>query len=86
MAEERGIGKCPENHIGSYGYPTRPHEPYPFCSQCGTPMVWACPNCSAEMPDDSDELTAARFCRHCGTGYFGDVERPVAKADAAASD
>ena len=70
MAEGRGVGKCEENHTGSYGYPTRPEEPYAFCSQCGKPMVWACAKCHAPMPDGSDELVAAAFCRECGAAYF----------------
>ena len=72
MADERGLGKCSMNHPGSFGYPTRPEEPYPFCPQCGRPMVWRCPSCEAELPDDSSELAAARFCRHCGSSYFGE--------------
>ena len=79
MTPERAVGKCAENHLGSYGYPTRPAEPYPFCSKCGCPMVWTCANCAAGLPDDNEELTAARFCRHCGQAYFadapGDAER-----------
>ena len=83
MASERGLGKCVGNHIGSFGYSTRPEQRYPFCSQCGTPMVWACAACEAGMPDDADELSAARFCRHCGAAYFGDVpEEAAPKADA----
>ena len=31
----QGIGKCQGDHLGSYGYPTRPVEPYGFCAQCG---------------------------------------------------
>lgn len=73
MVEQgRGLGKCEQNHAGSFGYPTRPEEPYGFCPQCGKPMVWACPSCAAALPDDSTELIAARFCRHCGTSYFGE--------------
>ena len=72
MAVERGVGKCEESHTGSYGYPTRPEEPYDFCSQCGKPMVWGCSNCAAALPDDNNELIAARFCRECGTPYFAD--------------
>lgn len=72
VEQERGLGKCEQNHAGSFGYPTRPEEPYGFCPQCGKPMVWACPNCAAGLPDDSTELIAARFCRHCGTSYFGE--------------
>ncbi len=72
MSPERAVGKCAENHLGSYGYPTRPAEPYPFCSQCGCPMVWACGNCAAGLPDAGEELTGSRFCRHCGHPYFDD--------------
>jgi hypothetical protein len=72
MADERGLGKCDENHTGSYGYPTRPDQPYPFCSQCGKAMVWACPSCERPLPDDNGELQTARFCRYCGAPYFGD--------------
>lgn len=72
MSPERAVGKCAENHLGSYGYPTRPPEPYPYCSQCGVPMVWACSECAAGLPDDGEELIAARFCRHCGHPYFDD--------------
>ena len=64
---------------GSYGYPTRPDAPYPFCPQCGRPMVWACPKCGALLPEDSAELLAARFCRECGTGYFGETASAAAK-------
>lgn len=70
MAEERGVGKCVEGHLGSYGYPTRPETSYPFCPQCGKPMVWECPGCGAPVPEDSEELTLARFCRECGSPYF----------------
>jgi hypothetical protein len=66
----RGVGKCAENHAGSFGYPTRPPEPYAFCSQCGQAMVWECAKCGAGMPEDSTELDAARFCRDCGAPYF----------------
>lgn len=69
---EQGVGKCRESHLGSYGYPTRPSEPYPFCPQCGNPMVWECPECHEPVPDDSDELLTANFCRHCGAAYFVD--------------
>jgi hypothetical protein len=72
MATERGLGKCARGHIGSYGYTSRPEQEYPFCPQCGTPMVWRCHACEAAMPDDADELAVARFCRHCGAAYFGD--------------
>jgi len=70
VAVERGVGKCEENHTGSYGYPTRPEEPYDFCSQCGKTMVWECPECRSRLPDDTNELIAARFCRDCGSSYF----------------
>ena len=70
--QERGLGKCSLNHPGSFGYPTRPAESYLFCSQCGKPMVWSCSSCGAALPEDSTELIAARFCRHCGTPYFED--------------
>ena len=72
MTDERGIGKCVENHVSSYGYPSRPEELFQFCSQCGNSMVWQCPNCQIPLPDDSTELVAAQFCRHCGTAYFGE--------------
>jgi hypothetical protein len=72
MAQERGLGKCAQGHIGSYGYASRPDQEYPFCPQCGTPMVWRCPACESPMPDDAGELAVARFCRHCGAAYFGD--------------
>ena len=72
MAVARGVGKCEENHTGSYGYPTRPEEPYDFCSQCGKPMIWECASCRTPLPDDNNELIAARFCRECGTSYFAD--------------
>jgi hypothetical protein len=82
MAEERGIGKCRENHASSYGYPSRPEEPFPFCSQCGNPMVWRCAECGVPLPEDSTELLTARFCRHCGTAYFPDNHGPVGRDDA----
>lgn len=76
MAEvERGVGKCKDDHPGSYGYPTRPEEPYDFCAQCGNPMVWKCAKCGEPVPDDAAELAAARFCRHCGTAYFGTAKK-----------
>jgi hypothetical protein len=75
MADEQGVGKCAENHLGSYGYATRPPERYGFCPQCGRPMVWACERCSAPLPEDSGELATARFCRECGHSYFNE-ERP----------
>jgi hypothetical protein len=67
---EQGVGKCRENHLGSFGFPTRPEEPYGFCPECGNPMVWACPSCARAVPDDPKELAGARFCRHCGVSYF----------------
>lgn len=67
----RGLGKCANSHVGSFGYATRPDEAYPFCSQCGLPMVWQCAACESPMPDDQAELITARFCRHCGAPYFG---------------
>lgn len=76
MADQRGLGKCAQDHAGSYGYPTRPEEPYPFCSQCGSAMVWACPSCDAGLPEDGAELLAARFCRQCGAPYFEDADQP----------
>lgn len=72
MADERGVGKCVEGHLGSYGYPTRPEEPYEFCPQCGNPMVWACSQCGAVLPDDRSELAGAAFCRECGARYFAE--------------
>jgi hypothetical protein len=68
----KGVGKCSNDHPGSYGYPTRPEEPYGFCQKCGQRMVWACADCDAPLPEDPEELAEARFCRHCGSGYFGD--------------
>lgn len=77
MAAEqaRGVGKCGNAHLGSYGFPTRPEEPYGFCPQCGDKMVWQCPSCEQPLPDDSTELETARFCRNCGTPYFEDERR-----------
>ena len=76
MAVERGVGKCKNSHSGSYGYPTRPDEPYAFCPLCGNGMVWSCSQCGRSLPEDSTELEAARFCMHCGAAYFenGDAE------------
>jgi hypothetical protein len=74
VAVARGVGKCEENHTGSYGYPTRPEEPYDFCSQCGKSMIWVCSSCATPLPDDNNELIAARFCRECGTPYFAEDE------------
>jgi hypothetical protein len=71
MAGGRGLGKCEQNHASSYGYPSRPEEPYAFCSQCGNAMVWSCPSCDDPLPEDSAELLAAQFCRKCGASYFG---------------
>lgn len=79
MAEgqERGLGKCSEDHVGSYGYPTRPAQPYPFCPQCGRQMVWRCAACAQPVPEDNSELLTARFCRYCGAPYFaGDGSAP----------
>ncbi len=70
--DERGLGKCRNGHLSSYGYPTRPDDPFPFCSQCGCAMVWRCDQCGAELPQDSEELKPAAFCRHCGTAYFAE--------------
>ena len=72
MAEmlERSVGKCPEGHLGSYGFPSRPAEPYEFCPQCGQRMIWMCASCGEPVPDDPQELAAARFCRSCGAPYF----------------
>ena len=75
MAVERGVGKCKQNHAGSFGYPTRPDAPYDFCPQCGNPMVWDCPNCQSPLPDDPGELISARFCRNCGSPYFPHDEK-----------
>jgi hypothetical protein len=66
----RGVGKCENDHTGSFGYPTRPEEPYDFCSQCGKEMVWQCAECLEPVPEDAEELAAARFCRKCGRAYF----------------
>lgn len=70
MAQERGLGKCSQDHINSYGFPTRPETRFAFFSQCGNRMVWECGNCKASVPDDGEELAVARFCRECGTPYF----------------
>lgn len=79
--ENRAVGKCENDHPGSYGYPTRPEEPYDFCSQCGKDMVWACADCNDPLPQDADELVKAKFCRNCGTPYFsnGTTRRTVKK-------
>jgi hypothetical protein len=77
MTTPKGIGKCAENHLGSYGYPTRPESPYPYCPQCGNGMVWICAKCSAALPEDSAELVGARFCRYCGASYFDSQEPGV---------
>ena len=66
----RGVGKCPNGHLGSFGFPTRPEEPYGFCPQCGETMVWQCPRCETPLPDDAKELETAGFCRDCGAPYF----------------
>lgn len=79
---ERGVGKCFEAHLGSYGYPTRPEEAYPFCPQCGTAMVWHCPECGKGVPEDTEELVAARFCRYCGTSYFEEQKPSAVSAQA----
>jgi hypothetical protein len=76
---DRGVGKCEQSHTGSFGYPTRPQQPYPFCSRCGSAMLWACPSCQSPLPDDSDELAEARFCRQCGANYFTNGETPNSK-------
>ncbi len=81
MADERGIGKCAQNHASSYGYPSRPEEPFPFCSQCGNPMVWSCPECGVSLPEDSAELLVAQYCRHCGTAYFAGSQQARGAAD-----
>jgi len=70
MTAEQGVGKCPEGHLGSFGFPTRPDESYPFCPQCGEGMVWSCPHCDATLPADVDELRLANFCPMCGEPYF----------------
>lgn len=82
MSDGRGLGKCAQDHVGSYGYPTRPEAPYRFCPQCGNGMVWACAQCEAPLPEDSNELALARFCRDCGAQYFEDG----AEADGAAAE
>lgn len=74
MVQERGLGKCEQSHISSFGYPSRPEEPFEFCSQCGNRMVWACTSCEAPVPEDNAELATAQFCRHCGAPYFGVAE------------
>ena len=76
MPQERGLGKCPQDHISSYGFPTRPGQPFSFCSQCGNPMIWECTHCHEPLPEDADELILARFCRDCGTSYFGAESQP----------
>lgn len=72
MSEQasRGVGKCRNSHIGSYGFPTRPENQYGFCPQCGEGMVWTCGTCNAPLPDDPAELETAQFCRQCGSAYF----------------
>jgi hypothetical protein len=70
MAVEKGVGKCENDHTGSYGYPTRPEEKYGFCAKCGKPMVWECSACEEPVPEDPAELAEARFCRKCGAAYF----------------
>ena len=83
MDAERGLGKCENSHVGSYGYSTRPEQKSPFCPQCGCPMVWACAACEAPLPNDADELTVARFCRQCGAGYFAGSETDAELNDGA---
>ena len=83
MAGERGLGKCGENHVGSYGYPSRPEDPYRFCPQCGHPMVWKCSRCEEPLPNDNGELLTARFCRECGAPYFPGTSEAAAGTDAA---
>ena len=73
MADARGLGKCEQNHVGSYGYPSRPEEPYGFCPACGNPMAWACTQCGAALPADGEEIAITRFCRDCGAPYFPDA-------------
>lgn len=80
---DKGVGKCEQAHLGSYGYPTRPLEPYPFCPQCGNAMVWNCARCGADLPEDGDELKGARFCRYCGEPYFGDSPAEDSAAEVA---
>lgn len=70
MTQERGLGKCSQDHISSYGFPTRPELPFGFCSQCGQPMAWECGKCHASLPEDADELLSANYCRDCGASYF----------------
>ncbi|MBI4299512.1 MAG: DUF2321 domain-containing protein [Chloroflexi bacterium] len=81
MAETHGLGKCRNNHIGSYGYPTRPEEPYLFCPRCGNPMVWACPKCETLLPEDNEELSVALYCRQCGSAYFEEDGEQASPAD-----
>lgn len=83
MSEDKGVGKCQQDHPGSYGYPTRPEEPYAYCPICGNAVVWRCPKCGEPLPDDSGELATARFCRDCGAAYFPDAELPKGEAPAA---
>jgi hypothetical protein len=75
----KGLGRCEGAHLGSFGYPGRPADPYSFCPQCGHSMVWRCQSCDAPVPDDSAELVLARFCRECGHPYFPDD--PAAERD-----
>jgi hypothetical protein len=76
MPQERGLGKCAHDHLSSYGFPTRPAQPFSFCSQCGNPMIWACSHCQAPLPEDGDELMLAKFCRDCGKAYFAAESQP----------
>ncbi len=69
---ETGVGKCANHHLGSFGFPTRPPEPYGFCPQCGEAMVWRCGSCGELLPEDPQELETAKYCRSCGASYFVD--------------
>jgi hypothetical protein len=76
MPQERGLGKCAHDHLSSYGFPTRPTQPFSFCSQCGNPMIWECSHCQSPLPEDGDELMLAKFCRDCGKAYFAAESQP----------
>ena len=39
-------------------------HPQKFCTQCGSPMVHACPSCSSRREDMKD-----KFCPNCGKPY-----------------